>query len=130
MPARRQSEKPKRRLPMNDHASTVRLMSVLSSLVRFRIWHLALLVAYTGIAIVDVQTLRRNEPTLIALVSAGYLAYGLCCWVGWHLIRHFQPRLALILVFSIYAVTMATIFLGATIVYLIIEYAYLGGRFF
>jgi len=98
-------------------------------LFQFRIWHLALVVLYVAIAIVEIKDQRRSEPALIGLAAAGFAAYGLLCWLGWHAMRRVEPRLGSVVVVIVYAVTMAAIFLVATILYLALEYAYLTGRF-
>jgi hypothetical protein len=98
-----------------------------SPFLQLRIWHLALLVLYVAIAIVDIKDQRRSEPALIGLAATGFAAYGLLCWLGWHGMRRFEHRLGLAVVVIVYAVAMAAIFLVATITYLALEYAYLTG---
>src|SRR5262249_23693748 len=94
-----------------------------------RIWHLALLVLFVAIAIADIQDHRVHEPALIALAAGGFLLYGLIGWIGWWTARRrLESRLAPWLLFLLYAITMALLFLVATIIYLVIEYAYRGGR--
>jgi hypothetical protein len=99
-------------------------------LFQFRIWHLALLVVYVAIAIVDIQALRRNEPALIALASMGYALYGLIIWLGWHCVRHLEPRLGRMLAVILFVVAMGVLYLAAAIIYLAAEYVFLGGRFY
>ena len=94
-----------------------------ASRVQLRVWHLALLVLFVAIAIVNIQDQRRGEPVLIALASGGFVLYGLLGWLGWRLGRRFEPRLAL------YLVAMAALFLTATVAYLLLEYGYTTGWF-
>ncbi|MGO9467403.1 MAG: hypothetical protein ACLQIB_06470 [Isosphaeraceae bacterium] len=98
-----------------------------SPLLQARIWHLALLVLYVAIAIVDIKDQRRSEPILIEIAAAGFAAYGLLCWLGWYVLRRLVHRLGPLVVVIVYAVTMAALFLAATITYLALEYAYLTG---
>ena len=42
-----------------------------------RVWHLSLLVLFVAIAIVNIQDQRIRDPRLVALASAGFVAYGL-----------------------------------------------------
>jgi len=111
------------------YTSSVRSALGTSPLLQVRIWHLALLVLYVAIAIVDIKDQRRIEPPLIGLAAAGFAAYAILCWLGWHGMRRFQHRLGLLVVVIIYTVTMAALFLVATIAYLALEYAYTTGRF-
>jgi hypothetical protein len=99
----------------------------LVDLYQVRIWQLALLVAFAALAIVDVQSQRRSEPFLIGLAAAGYAAYGLLCWLVWHGLRKFESRLGRLLLVAVYAPTMGAVFLAAAILYLTIEYVFLGG---
>lgn len=97
------------------------------SLLQFRIWHIALLVVYVAIAIVDIQDNRRTEPALIALAAIGFAAYAVVCWLAWHGIRRLERRLGFLAMFTVYLVAMAALFLAATVIYLVLEYAYLRG---
>ena len=95
-----------------------------------RIWHLALLVLFVAIAIADIQDHRVHEPALIALAAGGFAAYGLIGWIGWWVARRrLESRLGPLLLFVVYAVAMATLFLMATIIYLVIEHVYRVGHF-
>ncbi len=95
-----------------------------------RIWHLALLVLFVAIAIVQIQDQRVHEPTLIALAAAGFVLYAIIGWIGWWIARRrLESRLGPMLLFIFYAITMAAFFLVATVIYLVIEHAYRGGRF-
>jgi hypothetical protein len=98
-------------------------------LLQFRVWQFGLLVAFTAIAIVDIQGNCR-EPRLIALASAGYAGYALLCWLLWHAIHRFERRLGSVVVVAICAVAMGGLFLAATVVYLLMEYFYLGGKLY
>lgn len=94
-----------------------------------RIWHLSLLVLFVAIAIADIQDQRMHEPFLIALAAGGFLLYGLIGWIGWWAARRrFGSRVRPIWLFVIYAIGMGALFLVATAVYLVIEFAYRGGR--
>ena len=99
----------------------------ISPLLQFRVWQFGLLVAFTAIAIVDIQGYCR-EPRLIPLASIGYAGYALLCWFLWHAIHRFESRLGPVLVVAVYAFVMGSLFLAATVAYLLIEYVYLGGR--
>jgi hypothetical protein len=93
-----------------------------------RIWHLALLVLFVAIAIVQIQDQRVHEPTLIALAAGGFVLYALIGWIGWWIARRrLESRLGQMLLFVLYAIVMAALFLVATVIYLVIEHAYRGG---
>lgn len=115
---------------MSPRALSVRSGRRISPLLQFRFWHFGLLVALTAIAIVDIQGYCRKEPRLIVLASAGYAGYALVCWLFWHAFRRFERRLGPMLVFTFYVITVGSIFLAATVIYLLLEYAYLEGRLF
>jgi hypothetical protein len=115
-------------MEMIHSTSLIRSARETPAVLQLRIWHLALLVLYVAIAIVDIQNHRRSEPVLIALAAAGFLAYGLICWLGWFFLRRFVSRLGLMAVVIVYAGTMAAVFLCATVLFLVLEYAYLAGR--
>jgi hypothetical protein len=114
---------------MTETTRSTRSLSGISALFQFRIWNLALMVVYVAIAIVDIQDQRRHEPLLIALAAAGFAAYGLIVWLGWHYIRRWQARLGSMFAVIVYAVAMGAIYLLAAILYLMAESAYLDGRF-
>lgn len=95
---------------------------------QFRVWHLALLVLFVAIAIVNLQDQRRSEPALIALAAAGFVLYGILGWLGWRVARRFEARLSPTLLLILYLVAMAALFLMATVIYLIAEQLYLYGR--
>ena len=69
-----------------------------------------------------------HEPALIALAAGGFMLYGLIGWIGWWAARRFEARLGPLLLFLLYSVAMAALFLVATAIYLVIEYLYRGGR--
>jgi hypothetical protein len=94
-----------------------------------RIWHLALLVLFVALAMADIQDHRMHEPALIALAAGGFLLYGLIGWVGWWAARRrLESRLGPMLLLILYAIAMGAFFLMATVIYLIIESLYRGGR--
>lgn len=95
---------------------------------QFRVWHLALLVFFVAIAIVNIQDQRRTEPALIALAVSGFVLYGILGWLGWRVARRFAARLGPTLLLILYLVAMAALFLAATMIYLIVEQLYLFGR--
>jgi len=95
------------------------------SLPRFRIWQLGLLTGFVAVAISNIQDQKRSEPALIALASAGFVAYWLIGWGVWRYARRFEARLGTTPLLVAYLVTMAGLFLVATIFYLMIEYVYL-----
>lgn len=93
-----------------------------------RIWHLSLLVLFVAIAIVQIQDQRVHEPLLVALAAGGLVLYGLIGWLGWWAARRwFGRRLGPTWLFAIYATAMGVLFLVATAVYLVVEYAYRNG---
>ena len=96
---------------------------------RLRIWHLALLVLFVAIAIVNIQDQRASEPALIALAAGGFVLYGLLGWVGWRIARRYEARLGLTVLVILYLTAMAGLFLMATIAYLVIEHLYRSGHF-
>src|SRR3954453_7664582 len=90
-------------------------------IARLRIWHLALLVLFVAIAIVNIQDQRRSEPALIALAIAGFAAYWLLCWLGWKYAQRFEAQLGSTLLLILYLVAMAAPFLAAPVAYLVNE---------
>ncbi len=93
-----------------------------------RIWHLSLLVLFVAIVIVDMRDHRVHEPFLIALAAGGFILYGLIGWLGWWIARRqLGARLGPMWLFAIYAIAMGALFLVATVIYLVIEYAYRKG---
>ncbi len=90
-----------------------------------RIWHYLVLVVFVALAIADIQAHRVREPFLFALALAGFVAYAILAWLGWWAARRrLEPRLGPVRAFAIYAVAMGVLFLAATVIYLVIEYAY------
>jgi hypothetical protein len=94
-----------------------------------KVWHLVLLVAFTAVAIVDIQDNRRFEPVLIGLAGGGFALYAILAWLGWYYARRFEARLGRVVLIGLYLTSMTGLFLFATIAYLLIEHVYLGGRF-
>jgi Kef-type K+ transport system membrane component KefB len=118
---------------MTGSKASIRPSGRTPALFQFRLWNLTLLVLFVAIAIVEIQGQRRSEPDLIALAAAGFVLYGLIVWLGWHFIRRLESRLGSMPTLIIYVVTMGVIYLGATMVYVVAEYAYINGgipRFF
>jgi hypothetical protein len=113
---------------MTETQSPLRTPRRIPSWAQLRIWHLALLVLFAAIAIADIQDQRTHEPALIALAAGGFLLYGLIGWVGWWSSRRFVARLGPLLLFLLYAVAMAALFLMATAIYLVIEHVYRVGH--
>jgi hypothetical protein len=94
-----------------------------------RIWNLALLILFVAIAIADIQDQGQREPELIALAAVGFAGYGLVGWLGWLWVRRFEAKLGSTLLLVLYMIAMAAFFVFSTIVYLVVEYAYLNGHF-
>jgi hypothetical protein len=105
----------------------IRLARRNASGLQLPIWGLMLAVVFVAIAIVDIQNLRRTEPFLVALAAVGYGGYGLLCWLAWRLMGRCRSRLGGVPTFILYMFTMGCLFFVATVVYLIVEYAYLRG---
>ncbi len=90
-----------------------------------RIWHLLLLVVFVALAIADIRDQRVHEPFLVSMALGGFALYAMIGWVGWWVARRrLGSLLGPVRVFAIYAVSMGALFLVATVVYLVIEYAY------
>jgi hypothetical protein len=96
---------------------------------QLRLWHLALLVLFVAIAIVNIQDQRPPAPALVVLAALGFVLYWLLGWLGWRVARRFEPRLGPTVLLVLYLVAMAGLFLVATVVYLVVEHVYLSGRF-
>jgi hypothetical protein len=96
-------------------------------LVSFRVWHLALLVLFVALAIVNIQAEGRPEPALVGLAAGGFALYGLLGWLGWHATRRLEARLGAIVRLGVYLAAMALLYFVATVVYLLIEHVYLYG---
>jgi hypothetical protein len=101
----------------------------LAPLAQLRVWHLALLVLFVAIAIADIQDHNRREPALIVLAGAGYGLYALLGWLGWRAVQRLEPRIGRVRLLILYIVFMGAFFLLATAIYLVIEQAYLAGKF-
>ena len=95
----------------------------------FKLWHLILLVAFVAIAIADIQDHRRTEPFLIGLAAVGFAGYAVLAWLVWKIAHRFQSKFKPVVLLGLYLATMAGLFLVATVVYLLIEHAYLDGQF-
>jgi hypothetical protein len=97
--------------------------------VQFRVWQLALFVLLVAVAIANIQDQGCREPALIGIASAGFVGYGVLGWLGWRVGRRLECRVGPMPFLVVYLVAMAALFLAATVIYLVIEYAYHGGRF-
>jgi hypothetical protein len=95
----------------------------------FKVWHLTLLVAFVAVAIVDIQDHRMTDPVLIGLAASGFAAYAVLAWLGWRFARKFEARLGRVPLLGLYFASMAGLFLIATVVFVLIEHVYRGGRF-
>jgi hypothetical protein len=97
--------------------------------VQFRVWQLALLVLFVAVAIANIQDQGCREPALISIASAGFIGYGVLGWLGWRVARRLESRVGPMPFLVLYLVAMSALFLAATVIYLLIEYAYHVGRF-
>src|SRR4051812_2665497 len=97
-------------------ASSVRRFEPLAQL---RIWHLLVIVLYAGVAIFDLKDQRLSEPPLIVLATVGLVGYGVLAWLGWRVAGRFEVRLGAMPVIILYLISMAILFLTATMVYLV-----------
>jgi hypothetical protein len=104
------------------HSSTQRL-----PLAQLRVWHLALFVLFTAVALVDIRDLHRSESALIALAGGGYALYGLLGWLGWRTAVRFEPRLGMLRLLILYFIAMAAFYMTAVVFYLVAEHVYLVG---
>jgi hypothetical protein len=93
---------------------------------QIRVWHLALLVLFVAIAIVNIQDQRRHEPFLIGLAAFGFVGYGVLWWLAWRVARRFEARIGPVLTLSVYFAAIGALFVVATVVYLVAEARYLG----
>jgi hypothetical protein len=112
---------------MTDAKSTDASLQPRLPVFQFRVWHLGLLSLFVAIGIVNIQDQRQSDPTLIALAVLGFVLYGLLGWGAWRLVRRLRSRLGKIPVLALYLVIMASLFMVATISYLLIEHAYIFG---
>jgi hypothetical protein len=96
---------------------------------QLRVWHLALLVLFVAVAIVNIQDQRPPRRGLIALAAAGFVLYWLLGWAGWRFARRFEARLGPTLLLVLYLVALAGLFLVASVVYIVAEVFYTTGRF-
>ena len=82
-----------------------------------------------AIATVDIRDQTRREPFLMALATAGFAGYA--CSAGWAGLASAgsKSRLGATATLVLYLVAMAALFLLATAVYLVLEYAYVTGGF-
>jgi hypothetical protein len=102
-------------------------VSLRPALPRWRVWHLCLLTVFVAVAIANIQDQRRAEPALIALAVGGFLLYAFLGWSTWRLVRRFRSRIGMTPLLILYLGAMAGLFLVSTIVYLMMEHAYLVG---
>jgi hypothetical protein len=99
-----------------------------SSLLRFQIRHLAVLVLLVAVAITDIRSHRPQASALVMIAAAGYAGFVMLCWLIWHVVQRYERQLGRLLATLVYAVTMSVIFMVATLTYLLIESWYLGFR--
>jgi hypothetical protein len=88
---------------------------------QLRVWHLALLVLFVAIAIVNIQDQRPPTPGLVALAASGFVLYGFLGWAGWRFARRFEARIGSTLLLVLYLAAMAMFFLVASLVYVAAE---------
>jgi hypothetical protein len=102
--------------------------------LRFRLWHLLLIVLFVAVAAANIRDQRMTEPALVALAAAGFVLYALLGWLGWRLAERYRrpddapgaDRRNLV-VLILYLAMMSALFLAATGIYLVIEYRYRNG---
>jgi hypothetical protein len=94
---------------------------------QIRIWHLAVLIVFVAIAIVDIQSQHIREPVLVSLAALGLVLYGMIGWFGWWAVQRFRARLGLALLFVYYSFAMGLLFYIATVIYLVIAAVYRRG---
>ena len=95
---------------------------------QLKVWQLGVLVVLVALAVTDIKGQRIREPALIALAGLGLVLYALIGWMGWWTVRRFESRLGLPLLFILYSIAMGLLFLVATVIYLVLEHIYRGGR--
>jgi hypothetical protein len=88
-----------------------------------RVWHLALLVLFVAIAIVNIQDQRLEDPKMIALAAAGFVLYWILGWLGWRIAHRYEARLGALPVLILYLTAMAALFLVASGIFLMIMLA-------
>ncbi len=88
---------------------------------QLRVWHLALLVLFVAVAIVNIQDQRPPTPELVVLATSGFLLYGFLGWAGWRFARRFEARIGSTLSLVFYLASMARLFLVATLLYVAAE---------
>ena len=91
------------------------------------VWHLSLLVAFTAIAIRNIQDQRMQEPALIALAAFGFVGYGVLGWFGWIATKGLESKLGRTTRLAVYLVGMSLLFLLATWIYLVLEFRFRNG---
>lgn len=96
-------------------------------LAQLRIWHLAVVVLYTAIAIVDIKAQQPSDPVLISVAAVGFVGYGCLVCLFWRLVRPYESHLGMLWLVGLYLIAMAALYLAATLIYLAIERAYLTG---
>jgi hypothetical protein len=90
-----------------------------------RIWHLALLVLFVAVAMIDIQDHAPRSPELVVLAATGYAGYFVIVWLCWLYARRFERSLGLAVLLAVFMTAMAALFLVATMTYLVIESVYL-----
>jgi hypothetical protein len=110
--------------------STCRAYGGLTPWFQIKIWHLAMLVAIVALAMCDILDHARNDPVLRVVGAAGYAIYFFLVWLIWLQVRRFEAALGASVLLALFMTAMAAFFFIVTVVYLLFEYAYLGGHFF
>ena len=65
-------------------------------------------------ALANIRDQRISEPALIALAGAGFVAYGLLGWAGWHAARRARAGLGEMPALLLYLAAMAGLFLHSS----------------
>ena len=98
-----------------------------SWLPSLKVWHLSLLVAFTAVAVRNIQDQRMKEPALIALAAFGFIGYGALGWIAWLATKGVESRMGRTARLAVYLVAMSLFFLLATWIYLVLEFRFRNG---
>lgn len=101
---------------------------------RFRVWHLTLAPLLVAIAAANLRDQRIQDPALLALAVGGFALYFGLGWIIWRLLERLPGHSATVhrcaerlgltlptLLLVIYLTLMGALFLGSSVVYLLIE---------